>query len=174
MAKTNKAARQNADRKIVAAIQKHISGAVTLEGVSYTPSQLAKVFQDGIDTADATDAAKKQYAAAVAAEQEDRATLTGVETALRSYLAATYGQASTTFADFGFTPKKVRAVNASTKAAAVEKRNATRKARNTMGSREKLKVKGAPAPATSAPAQPVSPTPATAPVNGIAATAKPS
>ena len=180
MANTNKATRQNANRKIVGAIQKYLTGAVTLKGVSYTPSQLAKVFQDGIDIEDANDAARKQYATAVAAEKENRKTLSGVETALRNQIAATYGETSTQFADFGFTPRKVQTVNVDTKAAAVKKRNATREARHTMGSRQKLKVTGATASAASAPPaasvllQPVSPVPATAPVNGIAAAAKPS
>ena len=180
MANTNKATRQNANRKIVTAIQKYLSAAVTLKGVNYSPSQLAKVFQDGIDIEDASDAARKQYATAVAAEKENRKTLSGVETALRNQIAATYGETSTEFADFGFTPRKVRTVNVATKAEAVQKRKATRAARHTMGSREKLKVTGATAPGASAtPAapvllQPVSPGPATAPVNGIAAAAKPS
>jgi hypothetical protein len=180
MANRNKATRQNANRKIVEAIQKHLSGNVTFSGVKYTPSQLAKMFQGGIDIADATDAARKQWAVAVAAEKSNQTSLTGVQSSLRNYVAATYGETSTEFADFGFTPRKVRTVDVDKKAAARAKRLATRKARNTMGSRQKLKVTGATASAASAPAetpvasQPVTPAPATAPVNGIATAAKPS
>jgi hypothetical protein len=178
MANTNKAMRQNANRKIVGAIQEHLSGNVTFSGVKYTPSQLAKMFQEGIDIADATDAARKQWAAAVAAERSNGTSLKGVQSSLRNYVAALYGDTSTEFADFGFTPRKVRTVDVATKAAAAEKRLATREARHTMGSRQKLKVTGETSPAASAPAgtpvasQPASPAPATALVNGIATAAK--
>jgi hypothetical protein len=64
--KMNKATRQNSNRKIVGAIKKHLSGAVTLEGVKYAPAKLAKMFQDGIDVADATDTAAKAWHVAVA------------------------------------------------------------------------------------------------------------
>jgi hypothetical protein len=178
MARTNKATRQNANRKIVGAIQTHVSGTVTLKGTKYTASQLAKVFQDGIDTADATDAAKKAWGTAVAAERDNRVTLSSVQTALRNHLAATFGETSNEFAAFGFTPKKVRPVSVDTKATAARKRLATREARHTMGSRQKLEVTGATAPAASAPAatsvasQPAQPTPVAAAGSAVTTAAK--
>jgi type I site-specific restriction endonuclease len=156
--KKNKATRQNGNRKLVGAIRKHLTESVTLEGVKYTPARLAKMFQDGIDIADATDAASKAWHAAVATEKAKTQELSGVQASLRDHVSATFGAASTEFADFGFTPKAVRAVDAKTKAAAVEKRAATRKARNTMGKRERLKVTGATAAAA------VSAAPAATPV----------
>jgi hypothetical protein len=156
----NKATRQNSNRKIVSAIKKHLSGSVTLEGVKYAPAKLAKMFQDGIDVADATDAASKAWHAAVATEQASTQGLSSAQTLLRNYVSATYGEASTVFSDFGFVPRAVRTVNAATKAEAVQKREATRAARHTMGKREKLDVKGWSEPAassTTAPATPAAP-----------------
>jgi hypothetical protein len=153
---------------------------VTLQGVKYTASQLVKMFQDGIDVADATDSAKETWSKAVAAERSNRAALKGVQQSLRNHVAALYGETTTQFTDFGFTPKKVRTVSADTKAAAAKKRKATREARHTMGPRQKLEVTGEQSPATPAPveapvaSQPVQPAPAAAQVNGITRPAPPS
>ena len=168
----NKATRQNGNRKLVAAIRKHLGASVTLEGVKYTPAKLAKMFQDGIDVADATDVANKAWHAAVATEKAKTQELSRVQASLRNHVSATFGPASTEFADFGFTPRAVRTVDTKTKADAVAKRAATRKARNTMGKRERLKVTGATAAAAAsaapiatpvapaAPAAPEAPAPA--------------
>jgi hypothetical protein len=147
----NKATRQNSNRKIVSAIKKHLSGSVTLEGVKYAPAKLAKMFQDGIDVADATDAASKAWHAAVATEQASTQGLSSVQTLLRNYVSATYGETSTVFSDFGFVPRAVRTVDAATKAEAVQKREATRVARHTMGKRQKKDVTGETSSATSSP-----------------------
>ena len=173
MGNKNKATRQNDNRKIVGAIRKHLTESVTLEGVKYTPARLAKMFQNGIDIADATDVASKSWHTAVATEKAKTQELSGVQTTLRDHVSATFGAASTEFADFGFKPKAVRTVEAKTKADAVVKRAATRDARHTMGKRARLKVTGATAAAASsatppappaAPAAPVDPTTASVPV----------
>jgi hypothetical protein len=160
-----KAARQNGNRKIVGGIKKHLSGSVTLEGVKYAPAALAKMFQEGIDVADASDAAKKVWHVSVATEREKTQELSGVQISLRNHVSATYGETSAVFSDFGFAPKAVRTVDVETKAEAVRKRAATRLARHTMGKRQELEVtgetvaSGSTAPATQAalapPARPV-------------------
>src|SRR5271163_2793369 len=102
MGNTNKATRQNSNRKIVGAIKKHLSGSVTLAGVKYAPAKLAQMFQQGIDVGDATDAANKAWRVAVAAERAKTQELSGVQTSLRNHVSALYGETSTEFADFGF------------------------------------------------------------------------
>jgi hypothetical protein len=181
MGNRNKTVRQNANRKIVGAIQEHLTGTVTIAKVKYTAAQLTKMFQEGIDIADATDTAAKAWHVAVATEQGNTQELSGVQNKLRTYVAGLFGEDSTEFASFGFAPKKTRTVSAATKAEAAEKRLATRKARSTMGSRQKLEVTGETAPASSAPvAAPVLTAPASqtsfmTPANGVAtAAAKPS
>ncbi len=147
----NKTVRTNSNRKIVGAIQKHLTKPVTLLGVTYTPAKLAKMFQEGIDVGDATDAASKAWHAAVATEKQSTEDLSVIQLNLRAHVQALYGQASTEFADFGFTPRKVTPATADTKANAVKKRAATREARHTMGKRERLKVTGENTPVASAP-----------------------
>jgi hypothetical protein len=159
--KINKTNRINNNRKIVGAITKHLTAPITLSGASYAPAALAQLFQGGIDVADATDAANEAWHAAVAKERTQTGELSLLQAALRSFEAATYGETSTVFTDFGFTPRKVTPPTADTKAAAAKKRLATREARHTLGPRQKAKITGATTPAVNAPpavaAPPVAP-----------------
>jgi hypothetical protein len=169
MGNKSKATRQNTNRKIVDAIKEHLSGSVTLEGVKYAPARLAKMFQDGIDVADATDKAAKAWHLAVATEKGNTKELSGVQTSLRNYVSATFGETGTQFADFGFAPKMVTEVDAATKAVAVAKRAATRLARGTRGKRQKKGIKGT-IVAPAAPAVPATTTSAAPPAASVSAT----
>jgi hypothetical protein len=84
--------------------------------------------------------------------------------ALIAFLRFTFGTDATALADFGLTPPKPRTpLTTEQKAAAHAKAEATRKARGTMGSKQKKKVTGAPAAAAAtAPATPAAPAPAPA------------
>jgi hypothetical protein len=168
MGNKNKATRQNANRKLVGAIKEHLSGSVTLDGVKYAPATLAKMFQDGIDIADATDKAAKSWHLAVATEKENTQKLSGVQTSLRNYVSATFGETGTEFAAFGFTPRAVTTVDVATKAQALAKRAATRAARGTRGKRQKEEIKGS-VVAPAAPAVPAITTPAAPPAAGVSA-----
>jgi hypothetical protein len=153
----NKATRQNSNRKIVGAIKKHLSGTVTLAGVKYTTSKLAQVFQQGIDVSDATDVANKAWRTSVAKERATTQEISGVQTVLRNHVSALFGETSTEFADFGFTPKQVTPVDVATKVEAVEKRAATRVARHTMGKRQKKKITGETSPVVDTSTTPTAP-----------------
>ena len=68
-----------------------------------------------------------------------------------------FGTQSPKLADFGFTVRKRATQTAEQKAAAALKRKATREARHTMGSKQRLKLTGAPVPSpapTPAPSPP--------------------
>jgi hypothetical protein len=161
MSNKNKATQQQEIRKIVSAIPRYLHDPIVIDGVKHTPAELAKVFQDGIDLADATDAAEKQWRAAVAAERAKMKELSSIQARLRGYVALTYGSASTELADFGFAPKTPKAVDATTKAEAVKKRAATRALRHTMGKRQRQEIKGG------TPSEvPPPPTTTTSPSNG--------
>ncbi len=166
----NKTTRQNSNRKIVGAIKKHLSGTVTLAGVKYTTSKLAQVFQQGIDVSDGTDAANRVWRAAVATERKTTQELSGVQTSLRNHVSALFGETSTEFSDFGFTPKQVTAVGVATKVEAVAKRAATRAARHTMGKRQKEEITGETSPAVVAPTTPATPEQAPAAASQTVAT----
>jgi hypothetical protein len=91
---------------------------------------------------------------------------------LKQYVIGSFGATSSKLADFGFTPHKVVVLTPAQKAAAAAKRAATRKARNTMGPKAKLKVTGATASApTATPAGNAAP--ATAPTVTVNVSAAP-
>ena len=167
MSRTNKVKRQNSNRKIVGGIKKHLTRAVTLEGVTYTPAKLGQMFQEGIDVADATDAAKKVWHVSVAVEKQKTLEVSGVQASLRSHVSALFGEASTVFSDFGFAPRTAKTVDAATKAAAVKKRAATRKARHTMGARQKADVTGETSPVTTVPTASATPAASVAPTGEV-------
>jgi len=125
----NKAARQDANRKILDALALHLPDSVMLGGVSYTPAKLAEVFQNSIEIADAADKAAEAWHAAVAAERRNTEQVSTVRTLLRSYARATFGEATTEYADFGFAPKVVTEMDAEAQDAAVAQSAATRVAR---------------------------------------------
>jgi hypothetical protein len=61
---------------------------------------------------------------------------------LKQYVMNAFGKTSPQLADFGFAPPKVATLTAEQKQAAVLKREATRKARGTVGPKAKLAVTG--------------------------------
>ena len=65
---------------------------------------------------------------------------------LRNWLIATYGAGSPRLSDFGLSAPRRATLTPEQKAAAVAKRNATRKARKTAGKRQNAKIKAATSP----------------------------
>ena len=145
--KTSKASSQARDTQVIAGIAAHFTGATkfTFGGVDYKATEIQKLLQSRIDAASATAAARAKWLTAAAAEQEKTTESESVLLALKSHLVTTYGAKSQVVADFGFTPKQ-KETTAKTTADAVVKREATRKARGTMGKKEKLKITGVVAP----------------------------
>jgi len=81
------------------------------------------------------------HAALVASRKANDARLK-LDEGLKAWLTTNYGLESTIAAAFGFAPRKKTVKSPATKKAAAEKNRATRKARNTMGKRQRLKIKG--------------------------------
>jgi hypothetical protein len=164
--KINRTAR---DQKIIDAIAEHLSGSatITLGGVAYKAKDLQSQFQAEIAAAKTTLSAKTAWDQAVLAEEKTITEVTALYKALKAYVIGTYGATSAVVADFGFTPKTTTP-SVATKAQAIEQRAATRKARGTLGKKERLEITGAaPAVINGAPAAPVAtngapPKPATA------------
>ena len=128
--------------KIIAAIAKYLTVAVVMGGKSILPAAISAVFQAYLQSQADLDDART----AITAKQQARDTALAAAVAmlpeLRKYLAGTYGEASTTYADFGFTAPKVPVKSAQVKAVAAEKATATRKAHTAAAKAP------APAPAT--------------------------
>jgi len=173
MSHINRATEQARDANIIAGIQKHLQSvtSISLDGVAYAPADLVKLFQSQIDQANACTAAKTAFLNTVKAKAALDAEVKPILELLQSYVGNAFGRSSQAFGDFGFTLRKSNKVqNTEDKAAAAKKREATRKVRNTMGSRQKEKVKGTVevpvaslAPVATGPANGASPAP---PPNG--------
>jgi len=151
---------------ILAGIDKHLSGSASLliGGQPYTPATLKAVYQAFIAAVTATAPLKGQWHQAVIAEQAALSVMQTATKGLKTYLVSNYGTgAVSVFTDFGLSaPKPTGKTTAKTKADAVELRLQTRKARHTMGKKQKADIHGSevaadtatvPAVATAAPAQ---------------------
>jgi hypothetical protein len=151
---SNKSNTIDRNRKAIAGIQKHYANApaIVLDGVSYKPAEIEKILQDRIDRADATSAAKVTFHEAVAAERAANAKANAVFKALRTRVLSDFKSSAETLGEFGIVLRPKRELTVEQKVEAAAKREATRKARHTMGAREKAKIKGQP-PAT--PPKPV-------------------
>jgi hypothetical protein len=158
----NRSEQQAQDAKAILGIQKDLLSVPTLSlaGQAITPADLEKLVQSRIDSVNAIAAAKVKWTAAVQAYRALDKQVTPILRGLRTYLVNTYGPTSTVLADFGFSPAKTVVKTPEVKVLAAKKSVATRKARNTLGKKQKKNITGATvspaAPATSSTA----PTPA--------------
>src|SRR5579872_1887296 len=159
---TSKISRQARLRRILSGIDKHFAnvGSITLAGTSYTPADLKKILQADIDVSDASVKAKAAWQSDVQLERNSHAKVNPVIRMIRYYVLTQFGEtkdATDELADFGFSPRKSTKKTSATTTEAVAQAKATRTARNTMGKRQKAKVKGtvSKTPATGSPPAPV-------------------
>jgi hypothetical protein len=174
--KINRTTLRDRCRLAMAGIDKYLASetSIPLDGSPKAPADIKKALQGTIDSADATQAARGKWLDASRSEVAQNDATLALLASLKSFVLLKFGSASVaTLADFGFTPRKQTPKTVETKVVAAEKSLATRKARHTMGSKQKAKIKGTipepvVGPATgTAPAQP-------APVAGQATPASPS
>jgi hypothetical protein len=117
--------------------------SILLSGDSYTPAEVAAKLQTIVALRGAVDDAKAASKARLAEEAAAMPSLRGFMAAFEMHVRAGYGNAPDVLADFGLEPKSAAEPSKTLdKATAVAKRAATRKARHTMGSRQKQAVKG--------------------------------
>ena len=126
---------------------------------TFTRDELIAEFQKLVASAEATKASYQAWRADVQSEQAVIASVSPLRTSVKGVLAARWGKSSAKMTTFGFVPAKVGTRTTETMAAAVAKAKATRKARGTKGSVQKLEVTGnvtgvVITPVTSAPALP--------------------
>jgi hypothetical protein len=149
-------------QKIVTASEEHLGGkTVVLQGKLWKSADLVKALQGAIAALHATDALHASWIKAVADEKSTYKTaILPLIKALRAYIVATFGETSQVYIDFGFPQPKPRAKpSIETNSTALQQRRATRKARNTMGKKQRLAIKGVVQPVT-AQAAATSPSPA--------------
>jgi hypothetical protein len=130
---------------LIAGTKLHFANVTSLafDSATFTPAQIETAFQTLIDLRTAVEAAQAAAATKVAAEGNQAPAVLGLMTAYVAFVRNTFAKSPDVLADFGLKPKKARApMTAVAKAAAAAKREATRAARNTMGSQQKKTVKG--------------------------------
>jgi hypothetical protein len=143
MPKTSHLTRQTRAANVVAGIRKHVPPGKTvhLDGKAYTAKQLAALFQEQVDAIEAVRLARGALAVAVGKERVVAKKVNAATLSLRSLFFHWFAPA--VLADFGWErPKKPGPKTTAAKLAGVLKAAATRKARGTMGRRQRLKIRG--------------------------------
>jgi hypothetical protein len=156
-------------RGLIAGTQKHApNGSLTLGSATYTTAALVQLLKSLADALDVADAAKASWQDALKNAHDTNAKVGPVVRDYQAWVAVTFGGTPSMLADYGVTPRKVRApLTAEKKASAALKRKATRAARHTMSKKQKKDVKGT-VPTTA----PIAPSTASPPVaQGPAASA---
>jgi len=152
--KSNRQSRLAADQKLIDGVMKFLStfGSLPVDSQVLTPAEIVKVLQTRLSAGQAVVAAQAAREAAVKADRDERAKTATFVSSLRRLVEAMFAQSPDTLAAFGLTARRVAKKTVAIKATAVAKSKATRKARNTLGRKQKAKVKG------TVPATPPSPT----------------
>ena len=157
------------DQQVIAGIKQDLQqmSSFPLGGATFTPTSLVAFIQSRIDAASAVATTKANWLSAVKTYEAINAQATVVVRELKAMVIATYGSGSQKLADFGFTAVTRTPLTPAQKVERAAKALATRKARGTLGSKQKKAITGAtPAaspPASSTPATPAAATPPAAP-----------
>jgi hypothetical protein len=159
MTTINKTTTLARDTHIIAGITKDLTTTPTLllAGSPYTPVTLTALVQSRIDAANAVASARATWLAAVATYDALYTHVAEVETGLKHYVMNPSARRACSSPTSASHPPKVTTQTVEEKQLAVQKRAATRAARNTMSKKTKAKIKGTvtppatPAVATRAP-----------------------
>lgn len=156
MSKTSRLVIDTADQKMVIGIQQFFSNLPTMTAGSQTmaPADFVKVLQDRLASSQAVQTATAARSAAVKVDRDKRTQTAPLMRALKRVVQGMYSESPEVLAVFGVQPVKIGTQTVATKATAIEKTLATRKARHTMGKKQKKAIHGTPAGATTAPAAP--------------------
>jgi hypothetical protein len=136
-----------------------------INGTTWSRADLLTRLQSRIDAAEATKAARTTLHNAVNSEQELNAQIAPLRAGIKTYLQSRFGKTSGQLQLFGFAQTKATQKSAQSKANAVVKSKATRKARGTLGKKQKSTIKGTvstPVTSTPVPAEAVGSTDSTA------------
>jgi hypothetical protein len=131
---------------------------IPIRGVSYKTSDLIGIYQAVLDHQAALVKSRAQVDADLAARNEAETKRESIESGLKSWVLNSLGADSNAASEFGYSAPKKGTKTADVVAAAVKLGKATRKARNTLGKKQKLKIKGA-LDASTVPAAPAVATP---------------
>jgi hypothetical protein len=144
MSDPSRATVQGKDQQIVAGIQQELQAIPTmyLGSRTFTPATLAAYIQRRIDLASDVLTTRAAWQNAVATYEATNAETNVVIADLRNFLIGAFGRDSVKLAAFGLVAPKRPVLTPEQRAAAALKARATRKARKTMGKKQKAKVVG--------------------------------
>jgi hypothetical protein len=131
------------DLQRASCLDKHCPKAVLhVEGRQVKAAELSKRLRAHAELITRAAAARAKWIAAVAQQRALAEELKPEIAVAAHYVTNTFGTGSEAFIDFGLADQAATPQTVETKALAVEKRDATRKARHTMGKTQKLKIHG--------------------------------
>lgn len=144
MPKHAKATKRARDEGMINGILAHLSGenSIMFGGVKYTPDELATVYRRHLEKMDYVDKCEARWRDALQEESALETEIKRFTESLKIFVRARFGESPKELAAFRMNPRRVPAISAEKKLAAVEKRRATRKLRRTMGKKQRLKIKG--------------------------------
>jgi hypothetical protein len=162
--RTSRDAQQTADQKLrdgLTARQQTLP-SFTIRNVTVKTADVIATLQERIDAANAVEPPRAAWRMAVQTDRDLRAKSDPTISGVRQALLLMFGGSIDTLAVFGLEPRKTPTpVPPVDKVVAVQKALATRKARNTMGPKQKAKIKGT-VPTTAPATPPAAPSPTTA------------
>ncbi len=144
MANVSRTMKAGKDGTIVTALRKGVIGLdqLPLGGDIYTQAQAADLIEKRIVANDAVEQAKAAWLHAIKEYETLSAKVDVVERDLRHVVMGAFGETSPKMADFDFQPPKHAVLTQEQKTEAARKRMETRKARKTMGRKQKKAIKG--------------------------------
>ena len=134
---------------LAAGVQKHLMSVTsfTFAGVAYTPAELVQTLQDQVAAVNQVAAARGAWNKAIKTDADLRIKVDNIFLALREQVRQMFPNDPEALADFGFSPKKARRISPDAHVVAAAKAKSTRRARGTMGRKQKAAIKG-PVPET--------------------------
>jgi hypothetical protein len=164
----------------ITAIQKYLvteKAEIPVNGTLMKPAALAKLYQKSLNARAAVLAGQSAHKAALTTRDAAETDRAAADESLKAWVLGRFGAGSAEAGEFEFAPRKAPTVSAATRAQAVLQNKATRRARGTLGRKQRLTIKGVipTSTAPAAPATPSAPAPAaaSAPVAGAAVTTPP-
>ena len=115
---------------------------VPINGTLMTPAQIVALVQRHLDALAMLATLRAEIKAAIQESRTQRAAVRSAVVCIRYYVLSKFGEHSEEYASLGFSPRKVGVKTAEAKALAVQKLRATRKARHTMGRKQRAAIKG--------------------------------
>ena len=145
--------------KRLAALKAHVSNkaVIAINGKAHKAAAVIAIYQTGLDIRAALSTKRADVKATIVERVNADVLRRAVDRALKGWVVNMYGADSQQAHDFGFPPPKTPARTVENKAEAKLLAEATRKARHTMGKKQKLQVKGT----LSVPTVPAAPAPQT-------------